>query len=251
MFFPPDFHFPPQLKSRLSPSPQRSKFDPADGRSGLTDKSRTKGATMKIKPADKPGSVVVEVGPKDSQLLAPESAANQPPLLSSTCGKILVPIDFSDCSKQALKYAIAFAKQFRAAVTLLTVAPVFYTFSEFGLVDVPGLEKEREQQCQEQLKKLADQELHNEVPIQTAVRSGQPFQEIVEAAKDLEMDLIIIATPRPHRFDARSFGQHRRARHSLCALPGARRPTQGTRVCDQLTAHRALRGRLLACEDYY
>ncbi|MEK7684409.1 MAG: universal stress protein [Verrucomicrobiota bacterium] len=149
---------------------------------------------MKIKPADKPGSVVVEVGPKDSQLLAPESAANQPPLPLIHLRKILVPIDFSDCSKQALKYAIAFAKQFRAAVTLLTVAPVFYTFSEFGLVDVPGLEKEREQQCQEQLKKLADQELHNEVPIQTAVRSGQPFQEIVEAAKDLEMDLIIIAT---------------------------------------------------------
>ena len=35
--------------------------------------------------------------------------------------KILVPVDFSDCSRKALRYAIPFAKQFGASLTLLFV----------------------------------------------------------------------------------------------------------------------------------
>lgn len=35
--------------------------------------------------------------------------------------EILVPIDFSDCSKYALRYAVAFAAQFEARITLLAV----------------------------------------------------------------------------------------------------------------------------------
>ena len=59
---------------------------------------------MKIKPSKKPGTVVVEVATKDTALLAQGNASQ------FRLTKILVPIDFSDCSKKALQYALAFAK---------------------------------------------------------------------------------------------------------------------------------------------
>ena len=41
--------------------------------------------------------------------------------------KILVPIDFSDYSKNALKYAVQFAKQFNAKIYLVyVVEPMIY-----------------------------------------------------------------------------------------------------------------------------
>ena len=61
---------------------------------------------MKIKPSKTSGSIVVELNPRDSERLSQGTAlANgAPPPFKLT--KILVPIDFSDCSKKALQYAI-------------------------------------------------------------------------------------------------------------------------------------------------
>ena len=46
--------------------------------------------------------------------------------------KVLVPIDFSDCSKQALNYAFAFAEQFASEVILLNVIQNNLTSFEYG-----------------------------------------------------------------------------------------------------------------------
>jgi hypothetical protein len=54
---------------------------------------------MRVKPSRGRGNVLVEVGPRDSRLLAAE--AEDPRLLRIK--KILVPIDFSECSKKALR----------------------------------------------------------------------------------------------------------------------------------------------------
>ncbi len=40
--------------------------------------------------------------------------------------KILVPVDFSDCSQKALQYAIPFARQFKAQMIFLHVLPLHY-----------------------------------------------------------------------------------------------------------------------------
>lgn len=72
---------------------------------------------MKIKPSKLPGNVVMELGDHDSDRL---SSAKASPF---NVKKILVPIDFSDCSKKALQYAIPLAKQFNAMLILLNVVP--------------------------------------------------------------------------------------------------------------------------------
>src|SRR5437879_10057147 len=54
---------------------------------------------------------------RDEPLLAAASAG--PVQSQFRLKKILVPVDFSDCSKKALQYAIPFAKEHQAALTLL------------------------------------------------------------------------------------------------------------------------------------
>ena len=58
--------------------------------------------------------------------------------------KILVPIDFSDYSKSALKYAVNFSKSFNAEMTLIyVVEPVIYPpdFS-MGQIAIPSINTE-------------------------------------------------------------------------------------------------------------
>ena len=66
---------------------------------------------MKFKPAHTPGKIIVELGNNDS-FPAGNGSCQNPSVF--TLKNILVPIDFSDCSKKALHYAIPYAKEFGA-----------------------------------------------------------------------------------------------------------------------------------------
>ena len=149
---------------------------------------------MKIKPAQEPGSVVVKVGPKDEKILseAQTSQAERPSAFKLR--KILVPIDFSDCSKKALQYAIPFARQFNASIVLLHVIQINFVGGEFGSIDFPLLENELQASRSKQLEAFARDEIRRQVPTETLLRVGQPVNEIVLAAKKLEIDLIILST---------------------------------------------------------
>jgi nucleotide-binding universal stress UspA family protein len=150
---------------------------------------------MKIKPTKKSGSVVVELNPRDSERLSRDAvlANGTPPPFKLT--KILVPIDFSDCSKKALQYAVPFVKQFGATITLLHVVHVNYVGGpEFGALDFPFTEVELRKSAEQQLAEVAATELQPKTAAETLVRIGQEVVEIVGAAKELESDLIIIST---------------------------------------------------------
>lgn len=150
---------------------------------------------MKIKPSKKSGTVVVELNPSDPERLSRSAdEANGPPS-PFRLTKILVPVDFSDCSKKALQYAIPLAKQFGAAITLLHVVQVNYASGpEFGTIDFPLLESDLRKSAQTQLAALVEKEISGQVPHQTEVCVGAEAAEIVQAAKELESDLIIIST---------------------------------------------------------
>ena len=89
---------------------------------------------MKIKPTTHPGGVLLEVNRRDEDLLS--GAARGPLELK----QILVPIDFSDCAKKALQYAIPLAKEHQAALKLLYVVPPPYAVGEYGGIDFAQLE---------------------------------------------------------------------------------------------------------------
>jgi nucleotide-binding universal stress UspA family protein len=106
---------------------------------------------------------------------------------------ILVPIDFSEHSEKSLKYAARFAEQFGSRVTLLhVIQPVVYP-ADFGYpaTVIDTLDDQVRSQVQVRLETLAEQAVRGAKSI---VRVGQPYHEITTAAKDLDVDLIIVTT---------------------------------------------------------
>lgn len=109
--------------------------------------------------------------------------------------KILAPIDFSPASKNALKYALRFAEEFGAELTLLNVLE---TAPATSFVAIPGAMAFAEIDFSAAEKNLRS--LIASVRDETAkrphwtLRVGVPSHEIVEAAKEDDVDLIVIAT---------------------------------------------------------
>jgi len=110
--------------------------------------------------------------------------------------RIVVPIDFSEYSKKAFRYAIDFARSFRAEMVLVyVVEPIVYPADfSFGQVALPSMERELLQRGEEQLKNLIDKEVPDGIAARSIVRSGKPFVEIIQVAKEENAELIIIAT---------------------------------------------------------
>jgi universal stress protein A len=146
--------------------------------------------TMKIKPTSKRGRVLVEVDRQDELMLAQRGGA-----AAFVLRKILVPVDFSECSRKALQYAVPLARQFGAGLVLVYVMPVHYFVgSEFGPVDVPVPEKELLRNSERELGRLAEQETSGEVRAEIRVCRGQPVHEIVRVAREEGADLILLST---------------------------------------------------------
>jgi nucleotide-binding universal stress UspA family protein len=110
--------------------------------------------------------------------------------------RILVPIDFSEHSKSALKYAIPFAQQFKASIDLIyVVEPTIYPADfSFGQIGFPNVEEELRVRGNDELEKLITKEISGQVSSRKVVRTGKPFYEINQYAQEEDIDLIIIAT---------------------------------------------------------
>jgi universal stress protein A len=109
--------------------------------------------------------------------------------------KILVPTDFSEFADKGLRYALRFAEQFGASLTLLhVVEPRLYP--EGFLVIPPEMEQANADMLRLTQEKLEAFRQEIGPAIQTAahVRMGSPYAEIVAAAQELEIDLIILPT---------------------------------------------------------
>jgi len=110
--------------------------------------------------------------------------------------KIIVPIDFSPTSAQALPYAAALAGRFGAEITLLHVTEPVVIPAELRSVPVgiQGVVESPEPAAREQLTLLGQEMFDETVPVRVLVRTGVPFQEITKAAKSLGADLITLTT---------------------------------------------------------
>jgi nucleotide-binding universal stress UspA family protein len=107
--------------------------------------------------------------------------------------KILVPVDFSDCSQKALQYAIPLAKQHQSSIVLLHVVPTNFALGEYGGIDYASLEASMITSSEEQIAKMA-REVATDVPVQTHVAVGSPAGEIIQFAKNLPADVVVIST---------------------------------------------------------
>ena len=109
---------------------------------------------------------------------------------------ILVPVDFSSCSREGLRYAIAFANEFGAKIILLHATYLGYIYSAEGtnLYDIPGLQKAAREIAERKMRELVRSLDFGAVKFETAFTDGSPVIDICAFAKDHDVDLIITST---------------------------------------------------------
>jgi nucleotide-binding universal stress UspA family protein len=114
----------------------------------------------------------------------------------SPINTILVPVDFSDCSREGLQYAIEFASQFGARIILLHATYLGYIYSSEGtaIYDIPALQKAARKNAQRHMRQLVRTVNFGGVKFETAFTDGSPVLDICSFAKERDVDLIITST---------------------------------------------------------
>ena len=109
--------------------------------------------------------------------------------MSVTIRQILVPVDFSEASLQALDYAIELAKPLRAALVVLFVVEPLYNAGDFGV-----LLEEQQRLGHEELARLAARLKQRDVTCRAVMRRGTPYVVIADEAERSRANLIVMAT---------------------------------------------------------
>jgi universal stress protein A len=109
--------------------------------------------------------------------------------------KILAPTDFSPASKKALEYALHFAGEAHSEITLLHILESVVPLTFEG-ISMPALAPETESsEAEKRLKALvASVRGRGIASVRAMFRRGIASHEIVEVAKELDVDLIVMAT---------------------------------------------------------
>ena len=111
-----------------------------------------------------------------------------------TLKKILCPVDHSECSYLALKYAISLALKDEAKLYLMHVIDSrlydteMYKFSPYKVNEID------ESKIRTDLMKSLPEGTTDVLEVETIVVKGVPFNEIINAATEISVDLIVIGT---------------------------------------------------------
>jgi nucleotide-binding universal stress UspA family protein len=119
-------------------------------------------------------------------------AAARPDPAVAKLENILVPTDFSEVSRKAIKYAIPFARKFGARITLLhVIEPLPYVAD---LTYVPLGQGFPVDPAKKELDAIAKLMLPPNLLNKALIRVGPAFEVIANVARELSIDLSVIAT---------------------------------------------------------
>jgi nucleotide-binding universal stress UspA family protein len=109
---------------------------------------------------------------------------------------ILVPVDFSDCSRDGLRYAIGFANEYGARIILLHATYLGYIYSSEGtaIYDVPALQKAACKNAERHMRELVRTVNFGRAKFKTVLTGSSPVLDICAFAKGHDVDLIITST---------------------------------------------------------
>jgi nucleotide-binding universal stress UspA family protein len=93
-----------------------------------------------------------------------------------------------------LRYAIPLTQQFGATLDLVHVIEPTPFLSDMDNMPLAMSDAEVAQRVAAELSSLARREVPAGVQVNPVVRHGKPYQEITEAAKERNADLVVIAT---------------------------------------------------------
>jgi universal stress protein A len=112
----------------------------------------------------------------------------------SAVRKILVPSDFSPASDHAFKYALQLAQHFGAEVHVVHVLESVVSPEFAGRPEAPVFSTKKLMAAEKKLRVWANLAGASARAPQLIHRHGFAAHEIVEAAKDFDIDLVIIST---------------------------------------------------------
>jgi nucleotide-binding universal stress UspA family protein len=133
---------------------------------------------------------------------------------------ILLPVDLSDehSWRKALPTAVALSDTFEAVLHVITVVP------EFGLPMVgqffpADYEAKLHRQVAKQLADFVAEQMPDRTGVKRIVAAGRIYQQIVDAAKRIQADLIVMGSHRPELSDY-LLGPNaaRVVRHARCSV---------------------------------
>jgi nucleotide-binding universal stress UspA family protein len=109
---------------------------------------------------------------------------------------IVVPVDFSKCSREGLRYAIGFANEFGARIILLHATYLGYIYSSEGtaIYDISGLQKAARKTAERKMREVVRSVNFGRVKFETVFTEGSPVLDICAFAKNHDVDLIITST---------------------------------------------------------
>ena len=116
-------------------------------------------------------------------------------MASASIDRILCPTDFSVFSIQALRHALALARTFHSRMKVVHVM----------LDSIPGVEAvyggapwlptaDDRRRVDEEMRRFLEPAREARVDHETEVREGEPWREIVDAAVEMEADLVVMGT---------------------------------------------------------
>ncbi len=106
---------------------------------------------------------------------------------------ILCPVDFSDASRKAVRYAHEFAVSMGAAMFLLNVVEPRPMAVDLSLNYIP-LEEDLEKAAEADLDALKNELLGEGLKVESSVEIGNPSDVILEKAAELDVNLVIMGS---------------------------------------------------------
>ncbi|MFC1815297.1 universal stress protein [Thermodesulfobacteriota bacterium] len=109
--------------------------------------------------------------------------------------KILCPTDFSDISKNAIDWAVSLASPYHAKLWIMHAVDQLHGFEHYQILVLTPQEiaEKMDAHAKTELSKIANK-IKKDITVETVVKQGKAFVEIIKTAKAQDIDLIVMGS---------------------------------------------------------
>jgi len=144
-------------------------------------------------------------------MIVPRHAAEAAPEEPVRFRRILCPVDFSEGSVRAVRYAVSLAEEARAQLILLHVLdipPEILTQPVSAAIDIDRIRAVAATEATRQLQALVPDPQPNNCTLKPVVREGAVYREILEVAEERRANLIVMTVRGRGAIDLMVFGSN-------------------------------------------
>ena len=139
--------------------------------------------------------------------------------------KIMVAYDFSDYSKEALKFAVELADELKSDLMIVNVInqrdvdALLRAEMEGVNFSADEFIKDNKKDRLEQINKLIEDISAKHLPIEIKIKTGVPFRELIQAVKDGGVDLVVMGRKGRSNLSGILFGTTAEKMFRHCPVP--------------------------------